>query len=70
MKHTPPKGATINLWLLYSTSTDGTYLEDVFTHKVQAETALRWYEEHERGDARYYIRERTTHAHGELFETN
>lgn len=67
MKHIPPKGAEIDLWILYSHSSDGRFVEGVFTHKVQAEAMKRYLMEDD-GSGRhvtYTIIEHTTRPHGE-----
>lgn len=67
MKHIPPKGAEIDLWVLYSNSSDGKFIEGIYTHKVQAEAMKRYLEEPDGGGryVRYSITERTTQPHGE-----
>lgn len=68
MTHIPPKGATVNLWIVYSHDSDGTFLEGIYTHSVQAEAAKRELEQQPqpRGyHIRYSIVERTTQPHGE-----
>lgn len=67
MKHIPPKGAEIDLWMVYSHASSGVYIEGIFTHKVQAEAYLRYMQEDD-GSGRhvtYTIVERTTQPHGE-----
>lgn len=65
MKFIPPNDAEIDLWMLYSRDTTGTYVEGVFTHKVQAEAAMRWHKENDRNNSTHWIVERTTQPHGE-----
>lgn len=65
MKHIPPRNAEIDLWILYSHSSDGLFVEGIFTHKVQAEAMKRYYEEDAPLNTRYSLMERTTQPHGE-----
>lgn len=58
----PPKDAEIQLWMLYSTDGNGTFIEGVFTNKTQAEAAMRALKE-DSPIARYNIVERTTWPH-------
>lgn len=67
-KHIPPKGAEIDLWILYSHESSGTYIEGIFTHRVQAEAMKRYLMEEDgsgRKHVTYAIYERTTQPHGE-----
>lgn len=65
MKIIPPKNGTVDVWLVYSQDDTGAYIEGAFTHKVQAEAYMRWCKETHRNYNRYWIRELTTHPHGE-----
>lgn len=65
MKHIPPKGAEIDLWVLYSNSSDGKFIEGIYTHKVQAEAQMREFKAEAMGNATFHIVERTTQPHGE-----
>lgn len=63
MKHIPPANAEIDLYFVYSQDGLGRYIEGVFTHKVQAESYMRYLQED--STARYWVSERTTQPHGE-----
>ena len=66
MIHIPPKGAEIRLWILYSHDSDGTFIEGIYTHEVQAESDLRILKARpqQRGyHTRYSLVERTTVPH-------
>lgn len=63
--HIPPKGAEIDIWTLYSYSSSGTFIEGVFTHKVQAEAAMRAFKAECQGNATFQLIERRTQPHGE-----
>lgn len=65
MKHLPPNGAEIDLWLVYSSDPTGTYIEGAFTHKVQAEAFMRWCTENSAINTRHWLRELTTQPHGD-----
>jgi hypothetical protein len=65
MTHIPPKGAQVDLWMLYSYSTAGTFIEDIFTHKTQAEAALREFRAECQNNATFRLVERRTQPHGE-----
>lgn len=65
MKYVPPNGAEIYLWIVYSHSSDGTFIEGIFTHKVQAEAFVRESSAETCGNATFRIVERTTQPHGE-----
>lgn len=54
---------SIPLWILYHRSDYGLEMEAIFTHKVQAEAALREYKSEERDPYRWYLQEKHTVAH-------
>lgn len=63
MTHYPPEGAEITVWLLMSSCSTGTYIEEAYTNKVQAEAGMRWHVENDRNNSRHWLREITTQPH-------
>lgn len=59
----PPK-TQITIWLLYEHRDRCAFLDSLYTHKVQAEAALRWMRNNH-PDSLYYLREMDTQPHGE-----
>ena len=58
-----PKGAIIDLWLVYSSCATGTNIEGTFTSNPQAEAHMSQCEKDDRNNSKFWIRELTTKPH-------
>lgn len=56
------QGEYLQVWLLFHVDNGHAFLEHVFTHKVQAEAALRHYRDSD-PEGIYNLLERTTEPH-------